>query len=169
MVLRSKPSRQKKGEPCENSTGLSALATSDPLDRFLHQLFQEQGQPKGTLTPTNGSLGEIKFRWSVPPDQSRLCNTARIWRPSQAEHKSNGAWVSVTHQGEVNLICLHPQCLHRGCSNRRLLGYVPLSLLRQSLDTDEVVDPVSPDLIGRVPGNRVFCVRDSQMMYIMAH
>ena len=68
MVLRSKPSRQKKGEPCENSTGLSALATSDPLDRFLHQLLQEQGQPKGTLTPTNGSLGEIKFRWSVPPD-----------------------------------------------------------------------------------------------------
>ncbi len=52
--------------------------------------------------------------------------------------------MSVTHQGEVNLICLHPQCLHRGCSNRRLLGYVPLSLLRHATDTNEVVDPVSP-------------------------
>ncbi len=39
------------------------LTTSDPLSRFLHQLLQKQGQPKGTLTPTNGSLGEIKFRW----------------------------------------------------------------------------------------------------------
>ncbi len=53
--------------------------------------------------------------------------------------------MSVTYQGEVNLICLvHPQCLHRGCSNRRLLGYVPLSLLRHSTDMNEVVVPVSP-------------------------
>ncbi len=80
-MLRSKPSGKKKGEPCGNSTGLSALATSDPLGHFLHQLLQEQGQPKGTLTPTNGSLGEIKFWSSVPPCQSRPCNTARIWRP----------------------------------------------------------------------------------------
>jgi hypothetical protein len=106
-MLRSKHSGKKKGESGGNSTGLLALATSDPLGRFLHQLLQKQGQPKGTLTPTNGSLGEIKLRGSVPPGQSRPCNTARIWRPSQAEHKSNGAWVSVTHQGEVNLICLH--------------------------------------------------------------
>ncbi len=114
----STPGR-KKGESGGNSTGLSALTTraSDPLGHFLHQLLQKQGQPKGILTPASGSLGEIKFRWSVPPGQSRPCNTARIWRPSQAEHKSNRAWVSVTHQGEVNLICLHPQCLHRGCSN----------------------------------------------------
>jgi len=129
-MLRSKHSGNKKGESGGNSTGLSALTTSDPLGHFLHQLLQKQGQ--------------LKFRWSVPPGQSRPCNTARIWRPSQAEHKSNGAWVSVTHQGEVNLICLHPQCLHRGCSNRRLIGYVPLSLLRHSTDMNEVVVPVSP-------------------------
>ncbi len=137
-MLRSKHSGNKKGESGGNSTGLSALTTSYPLGHFLHQLLQKQGQPKGILIPANGSLGEIKFSWSVPPGQSRLCNTARIWRPSQAEHKSNGAWVSVTHQGEVNLICLHPQCLHRGCSNRLLIGYVPLSLLRHSTDMNEV-------------------------------
>ncbi len=131
-VLRGKPSRKKRGEPCRNSTGLSALAASDPLGRFLHQLPQEQGQPKGTLTPTSGSLREIKFRWSEPPGQLRPCNTARIWLPSQAEHKSTGAWVSVTHQGEVNLICPHPQCLHRGCSYRRRIcpSFTPQTIIR---------------------------------------
>jgi hypothetical protein len=148
-VLRGKPSGKKRGAPSGNSTELSGLAASDPLGRYIHQLLQEQGQPKGMLTPTNDSAGEIKFRWSVvlsvPPSQSRPCNTAHVWRPSQAEHKINGAWVSVTHHGEVNLICLHPgpQCLHRGSSNRRLLGYVPLSLLRQSSDMEEVDDPVT--------------------------
>jgi hypothetical protein len=114
--------RKKRGASSGNSTELTGLAASDPLGYYLHQLLQEQGQPKGMLTPTNGSVREIKFRWIVPPSQPRPCNTARAWRPSQAGHKSNGAWVSVTHHGEVNLICLHPQCLHRGSSNSRLLG-----------------------------------------------
>jgi hypothetical protein len=61
--------------------------------------------------------------------------TAQIWRPSQASHKSNGAWVSIDRYGGVYLTCLHPQCLKRGHCNRRLLGQAPLSLLAQLNDS----------------------------------
>ncbi len=142
-ALRGPPSGTRRGKSCGNSTGVSALTASDPLGRFLHQLLREQVQSTGTLTSTSGSMDEIKFRCNVLPGQPRPCSTARVWRPSQAEHKSNGAWVSIIHHGEVSLICLHPQCLHRGCSNRRLLGYIPLSLLRLSSSTDEITNSVT--------------------------
>ena len=37
--------------------------------------------------------------------------------------------VTVNEAGEVHLICLHPQCQLRGVSNRRPIGFIPLSLL----------------------------------------
>ena len=55
--------------------------------------------------------------------------TAQIWRPSQAGHYNNGAWVMITSQGAVHLRCLHPQCVQRGYSNERLLGQIPLRLM----------------------------------------
>ena len=42
---------------------------------------------------------------------------------------NNGAWVSVDRLGGVYLVCLHPQCLKRGYSNKRRIGQAPLSLL----------------------------------------
>ena len=92
-------------------------------------MLHRHGQPNGTLTLTSDSEHDIKFRWQVPSDLLRPCLTAQIWRPSQAGHKSNGAWVSVDRYGGVYLICLHPQCLQRGYFNKRLLGQAPLSLL----------------------------------------
>jgi hypothetical protein len=76
-MLRSKHYGNKKGESGGNSTGLSVLTTSDPLGHFLHQLLQKQGQLKGILTPTNGSLYPLVNRAHVillasggPPRQS---------------------------------------------------------------------------------------------------
>ena len=77
----------------------------------------------------NQTESELRFRWQVASGLLRPCMTARIWRPSQAGHMSNGSWISVDCLGGVYLICLHPQCLQRGYCNRRLLGQVPLSLL----------------------------------------
>jgi hypothetical protein len=132
-VLRGNPSRKRRGVPSGN-TGLSALTASDPLGPYLHQLLQEQGQPTGTLTPTSGSMGEIKFRWSAPPGPQRPCNTAHVWRPSQAEHKSNGAWVSVTHQGGVNLICY----IHSVCTEDATIeGFSDMSLSHSS-DSNQI-------------------------------
>ncbi len=146
-VFAGKPPAKRKNVPSKSNTTsrMLALPTSDPLVNLLHQLLRKQGQPNGTLTPVCESQSEVKFRWNVPSGQPRPCLTARIWpgRPSQAEHKSNGAWVSVNHHGEVYLICLHPQCLHRGHSNRRLLGHVPLSLLHLHSETEEATYPIS--------------------------
>ncbi len=52
-----------------------------------------QGQQNGTLTIVSESKSELKFRWQVP-GFADPCMTAQIWRPSQAGHKSDGAWVS---------------------------------------------------------------------------
>ena len=106
-----------------------APPTFNPLCSFLLQLLHRQGQPNGALTLVSASKGDIKFRWQVPSNTLRPCLTAQIWRPSQAGHKSNGAWVLVDNYGGVYLTCLHPQCLQRGYCNKRLLGYAPLSLL----------------------------------------
>ena len=35
----------------------------------------------------------------------------------------------INQQGAVHLLCLHPQCLLRGSSNKRLLGQTPLRLM----------------------------------------
>ena len=118
----------------------SAPATSNPLCHFLYQMLRRQGQPDGTLTLASESTSEIKFRWQVPSGLLRPCMTAQIWRPSQAGHKSNGAWVSVDRHGGVYLICLHPQCLQRGYCNKRLLGQTPLSLLNLCSPAREAQD-----------------------------
>ncbi len=89
-VFAGKPPAKRKSVPSEGNTRMLALATSDPLVNLLHQLLRKQGQPNGTLTPACESQSEVRFRWNVPPGQPRPCLTARIWRPSQAEHKSNG-------------------------------------------------------------------------------
>ena len=101
------------------STQRPALPASSPLCHFLYQLLRKQGQPDGLLTLASESESNIKFRWQVHSGL-RPCMTAQIWRPSQAGHTSNGAWVSVDRHGGVFLICLHPQCLQRGHCNKRL-------------------------------------------------
>ena len=119
----------------DTTRSASNVLIPHPLHNFLLQLLQKQGQPSGTLTFANESQHEYKLRWQVLPDLTRPCMTAQIWRPSQASHKSNGAWVSIDRYGGVYLTCLHPQCLKRGHCNRRLLGQAPLSLLAQLNDS----------------------------------
>ena len=129
----------------DTTRSASNVLIPHPLHNFLLQLLQKQGQPSGTLTFANESQHEYKLRWQVLPDLTRPCMTAQIWRPSQASHKSNGAWVTIDCHGEIHLICLHPQCLHRGYCNRRLLGYAPLSLL-DHLNVSEGLRPAGGEV-----------------------
>ena len=154
-VVASKSSSARKARITEgDGVARPAPPASSPLCNFLYQMLRRQGQPNGTLTLVSESASEIKFRWQVPSDILRPCMTAQIWRPSQAGHKSNGAWVSVDRHGGVSLICLHPQCLQRGYCNKRLLGQTPLSLLslhspageaRGQSSDDARIDPVTPE------------------------
>ena len=128
-AVAGKSSTKKVSKSGTDDATRPARTASSQLCNFLHQLLRRQGQPNGTLTLASESEKDIKFRWQVPSGLLRPCMTAQIWRPSQAGHKSNGAWVSVDHHGGVYLICLHPQCLQRGYCNKRLLGQAPLLLL----------------------------------------
>jgi hypothetical protein len=129
-------------------TGGTALEAPTPLRDFLRQLLHKQGQPSGALTLVNQTKSELKFRWQVSPGLLRPCMTAQIWRPSQPGHTSNGSWVTVDSSGGVYLTCLHPQCLQRGYSNKRLLGYVPLSLLSLCSSGDSGVAEVMAERDG---------------------
>ena len=123
-------SQLRKRHPTATQEALSSTSgTLAPLCSFLYNLLHKHGQPGGILSVAGVSLHETKFRWQVAQDSLRPCMTAQIWRPSQAAHRNNGAWVSVDCQGAVHLLCLHPECLRRGYCNRRLLGQVPISLL----------------------------------------
>ena len=136
-----KPSKRRIRSADNDGNKRSAPNTSNPLYNYVYQMLRRQGQPNGTLTIVSASESELKFRWQVPLDLLRPCMTAQIWRPSQAGHKSNGAWVSVDSHGGVYLICLHPRCLQRGYCNRRLLGQAPLSLLDQFYVSRTTYDP----------------------------
>jgi hypothetical protein len=72
-MLRSKHSGNKRGASGGNNTGLSALTTSDPLGRFLHQLLQKQGQPKGILTQPTDHWKRLNFDGVYP-----LVNRAHV-------------------------------------------------------------------------------------------
>jgi hypothetical protein len=100
-----------------------------PLLTFLYHLLHTQGQPRGQLHLAGDQQDGLRFRWEVATGTLRPCMTAQIWRPSLAGHHSNGAWIMINQQGAVHLLCLHPQCLLRGYSNKRLLGQTPLWLM----------------------------------------
>ena len=122
----------------------AAPPASTPLTVALTTLLHRQGQPAGQLAFASESPTEFKFRWQVQPNLLRPCLTAQIWRSTLAGHKSNCAWVAVDCSGAVNLTCLHPLCQERGRSNRRHLGFIPLSVLHPNVttgadDTDSTV------------------------------
>jgi hypothetical protein len=126
---------------------------------LLRNLLHRHGQPDGQLVPIDASLHEIRFRWQTvaAADTSREytpscgpCRTSQIWRPSQAGHLSNGAWLTVDQSGAVYLTCLHPQCMKREQANRHRAGLVPLSLLdqvRTGIATLDQSDHNVPDLL----------------------
>lgn len=139
LKQQSRPEKHTGAEPtrqAKTSRKNDAAPTAPtPLIVALTKLLHKQGQPTGQLSLVSESPVEIRFRWQVQQNTLRPCHTAQIWRPTLAGHKSNGAWVSVDNSGSVHLTCLHSQCQARGRSNRRLLGFVPLSALHFHITT----------------------------------
>ena len=128
-----------------------------PLCTFLYHLLCTQGQPRGQLIPTGDPQHGLRFRWEVTAGTLRPCMTAQIWRPSQAGHYNNGAWVMIDSQGAVYLCCLHPQCTMRGYSNKRLLGQIPLRLMHL----------INMEGVSRTCGQRE-STQDSQQSHIIS-
>lgn len=130
----------------------AASPSSTPLIVAFTKLLHQQGQPSGQLYLVSASPEETKFRWQVQqnlvrPRASRP--SFQVWRPTLAGHKSNGAWVSVDGSGAANLTCLHPLCQARGQSNRRPLGFVPLSVLHPIIAPGtETADSPAPSPTG---------------------
>ena len=85
-------SRMQRHSKCASTAGLIPLALT-PLCTFLYQLLHTKGQPRGQLTLIGDPSTGLRFRWKVPHGTLRPCMTAQIWRPSQAGHYNNGAWV----------------------------------------------------------------------------
>ena len=127
----------------------AASPISTPLTVALTKLLHQQGQPSRQLSLASISPEETKFRWQVQQNLVRPCLTAQLWRLTLADHKSNGAWVSVDGSGAANLTCLHPLCQARGRSNRRPLGFVPLSVLHPIIAPGtETADSPAPSPTG---------------------
>ena len=66
----------------------------------------------------------------------RPCSIAQIWRPLQPTHMNNGAWVSIDHNRQVFLKCLHPECQRLDKGRGLFIGHIPLQIDTRNVTRD---------------------------------
>ena len=77
--------------------------------------MRHNDHPPGRLTFSGGR----NFRWQA---QGRPCSYARVWRPEDPRHGSNGSTITVQPNGEVYVRCLHLKCQQHGSVEGEYLG-----------------------------------------------
>jgi len=79
------------------------------------ELLRLNDHPPGRLTHSGGR----NYRWDAP---GRPCLFAKLWRPDDPRHGSNGAAITVLQNGEVYIRCFHSTCQRYGAGQGEHLG-----------------------------------------------
>ena len=130
------PKMQNRPTTLMQATIPSTDSKSSEIIVLIRRLLQQIGQPDGSLSPASGSSNESTFRWQVLNGTVRPCSIAQIWRPLQPTHMNHGAWVSIDHNRQVFLKCLHPECQRLDKGRGLFIGHIPLQIDTRNVTRD---------------------------------